>query len=691
MAPRTIIHIVLDDASEHAFGHPDTLTPNLDAIRDEAMLLQEATASVAICAPSRASFLSGQHPTAHKVFQNLTGWPSRLEWTEMITSRFAESGYTTGVFGKVFHPNAEGNAILEAEVDNYARFRATAISIADTVTNDSLKIGVLDDEASHPEWQAVAAFEEMLDDHDGSDLFVQFGVYAPHGHWVYPQKYFDLYPTNRIALDTSGDPDAIPAIAQEIISVARRFEDLTDAELRELVQAYYAGVSFADAIVGRVRDLLIENGLWDEAEVVIHSDHGYHLGDSEILVGKFTPYRQATKSPIIWKGPGIEAGSTYTYPVSLLDIAPTLLSRADIEPDSMSLDGWDLSPALIDGEPRPDPVDCWTLSIISVYHREANGTLYQLIWYPDETVPRIYDLENDRDLENDLWPIPIGQELADWVTNRYRIIREPDSTLTGSDGDDVFIPLPGVENIEGLGGDDITFLYGDQVLDIAVVDSFGSGDQIFVVGDASGDLSLQPGIEAIRYSQFAQSIQPITTINGNELDNDIRTPKGEVTVFGSDGDDRIEANTNRNSTFYGGAGKDFIDAGKLDSSDNTVFTGTGADTVIFAAGANSVHLQGSRNLLTVGPELTEIFMQPDRGNRIVFGHPEGSHRVRNFSVGDILQFDANVFRDITRNEIFDLCEQIGTRVRFDLPSGLRIDLLQTTAEVEVTLASIRIV
>ena len=691
MAPRTIIHIVLDDASEHAFGHPDTLTPNLDAIRDEAMLLQEGTASVAICAPSRASFLSGQHPTTHKIFQNLTGWPSRLDWNEMITSRFADSGYTTGMFGKVFHPNFEGNAIIEAEVNHYARFRATAIGIADTVNHEILKIGVLGDEASHPEWQAVAAFEEMLDGHDGSDLFVQFGVYAPHGHWVYPQKYFDLYPTNSIALDRSGDPDGIPAIAQEIISIARRFEDLTDAELREIVQAYYAGVSFADAIVGRLRELLIEKGLWDDAEVIIHSDHGYHLGDSEILVGKFTPFRQATKAPIIWKGPGIEAGSTYHYPVSLLDIAPTLLSRAEIAPGSMSLDGRDLTPALINGEPRRHPVDCWTLSIVSVFDRAPDGTLYQLIWYPDETVPRLYDLENDEDLENDLWPNPIGQRLADWVTNRYRIIRGPDSTLTGSDEDDVFIPLPGVENIEGLGGADITFVHGDQVSNIAVLDSFGSEDQIFVVGDASADLALQPGIEVIRYSQFAQTIQPLTTITGNDLDNEITTPKGAVTVFGGYGDDHIEANGNTNSTFYGGDGNDFIDAGKLNSSDNTVFTGEGSDTVMFAAGANTVHLEGSRNLLTVGPESTDIFMQANKRNKIVFGHLGGSHRIRNFSVGDILEFDANVFTGLTRNEIFRLGRQVGTRVRFDLPSGLRIDLLRTTPDVEVTVASIRIV
>ena len=80
-------------------------------------------------------------------------------------------------------------------------------------------------------------------------------------------------------------------------------------QLRPLVRAYLACVSFVDSQVGRVLDALDKSPYADNTIVVLWSDHGYHLGEKAIS-GKNSLWTRSTRVPLIFAGPGVPKAPT---------------------------------------------------------------------------------------------------------------------------------------------------------------------------------------------------------------------------------------------------------------------------------------------------------------------------------------------------------------------------------------------
>jgi arylsulfatase A-like enzyme len=98
-------------------------------------------------------------------------------------------------------------------------------------------------------------------------------------------------------------------------------------QLRPLVRAYLACVSFVDSQVGRVLDAVDRSPQADNTIVVLWSDHGYHLGEKAIS-GKNSLWTQSTRVPLVFAGPGVVSGQQCDQPAELLDIYPTLCELA---------------------------------------------------------------------------------------------------------------------------------------------------------------------------------------------------------------------------------------------------------------------------------------------------------------------------------------------------------------------------
>ena len=81
-------------------------TPHMNALRASATTFLSAHAQTALCAPSRASFLSGRRPDLTRVHwtdRHLREWPRAREWIT-LPQHFRDHGYYTTSVGKVFHP-----------------------------------------------------------------------------------------------------------------------------------------------------------------------------------------------------------------------------------------------------------------------------------------------------------------------------------------------------------------------------------------------------------------------------------------------------------------------------------------------------------------------------------------------------------------------------------------------------------
>lgn len=117
---------------------------------------------------------------------------------------------------------------------------------------------------------------------------------------------------------------------------------------------YRAEVAAVDDAVGRLLDGLARRGRLDRAVVVLTADHGENLGEGGLYYEHGPNLHDAgLEVPLAVAGPGIEPGRVLTGAVSLVDLAPTLLSLLGIDPAARPpADGVDLSPLLLGEKPE---------------------------------------------------------------------------------------------------------------------------------------------------------------------------------------------------------------------------------------------------------------------------------------------------------------------------------------------------
>ena len=120
---------------------------------------------------------------------------------------------------------------------------------------------------------------------------------------------------------------------------------LTLEKQKELIQGYYAAVSYTDHNVGVLLDELKELGILNNTIIVLWGDHGWHLGDHDLWC-KQTNFEDATRAPLIIVAPGFKAGETKSI-TEHVDIFPTVCDLAKV-PVPTNLDGKSLVPIMKD-------------------------------------------------------------------------------------------------------------------------------------------------------------------------------------------------------------------------------------------------------------------------------------------------------------------------------------------------------
>ena len=172
-------------------------------------------------------------------------------------------------------------------------------------------------------------------------------------------------------------------------------------EWSKWVARYYGFMTQIDAQMGRVLDALDELGLADSTAVIASTDHGEHAGahggvhDKEMLM-----YQETYHIPFMLRLPGQTAGTRVAQPVTNLDITPTLLDLAGVEPQR-PLDGRSLAP-LARGEAQPERGD----TVLCVFN--GHHILYQSRLVTDGAMKYIFnptDYDELYDLHADPWEL----------------------------------------------------------------------------------------------------------------------------------------------------------------------------------------------------------------------------------------------------------------------------------------------
>ncbi len=369
--PHNVLLIMADDFREAGGPIPrDRLkTPNLDRLAARGVRFERAYAQYPVCNPSRTSMLLGLRCEQTGIVGNdvffRRALPDALTFPELLRGH----GWVTRSFGKILHAANTSEAVRPEWLDQGRSWDVAEIRHASSphrrgefrnLSGGRLawcEIGLLDgDDDEQPDGQtAVAAIRSMRELHAaGRPWLVAAGFHRPHDPFHAPRKYFDLHPPESLRLhaDPAGQSVAPPLAIPE--GWRQVFADFSEADRRDFLRAYLAGVSFMDAQVGRLLDTLDELRLWDRTLVIFLGDHGYHLGERGWW-NKNTLFERSCRAPLIIADPDGLRGRSCTAPVEFVDLFPTVAEFAGAKPPE-GLAGRSLRPLLRDVTASHKPV-----------------------------------------------------------------------------------------------------------------------------------------------------------------------------------------------------------------------------------------------------------------------------------------------------------------------------------------------
>jgi choline-sulfatase len=259
-------------------------------------------------------------------------------------------------------------------------------------------------------------------------LFV--GFVLPHFPLRAPKEYMDLFrPFEKLPFPKAWSKKERPMHpALELMRNEMNTGDLDDDTVRKAVATYYAMTAYMDHKAGLVLDALDRSGLRNKTRIIYTDDHGDTMGDHGLFF-KHSMYEGSAGVPLIMAGPDIQAGKIIEDEVSLIDIFPTVLECAGIDPkpEDRKLPGISLLEwAKNDIKPLHRP-------IFSEYHcvGSEHGSFmlrqgdYKLIYYVTQK-PQLFNLKDDPDELNDLAENPAHAAALSRLEGLLREICDPE-------------------------------------------------------------------------------------------------------------------------------------------------------------------------------------------------------------------------------------------------------------------------
>jgi choline-sulfatase len=388
-----ILLIMCDQLMPHltgAYGHPVVQTPNLDKLVARGVRFDNAYTPCPVCSPARAAFMTGRYVSRIGCYDNATVLASDQP---TFAHYLANAGYDVTLAGKM-------HFIGPDQLHGFHRRLTTDVypsSFAWTPTRDpdgnfrrgghvrgylqeNLGVRPWNIYFTHDEEVKFRALEYLYDrvrTKAEGPFFLCASFHHPHDPFQPSQELWDLYEGAPIDIPTY--PPDLAAHESEmdrwLNAVHGAGSDGTPAlsdpaNLYALRRAYYALVTYIDRKVGELLDALERTGLAENTIVLFCSDHGDMLAERK-MVQKRCFYEYSARIPLIVAMPdGEGAGRIVDAPVSLLDIAPTLLDWAGVPTAArLAIDGQSLVPLLAD--PHPDnPKETTPRVVISEFHTD---------------------------------------------------------------------------------------------------------------------------------------------------------------------------------------------------------------------------------------------------------------------------------------------------------------------------------
>lgn len=434
----------LNDWIEPLGGHPQSRTPKLNRLADEAVNFTQNYCASPSCNPSRTALLTGIHTYNSGMYSNYQVWREVLPDAQTLPQYFSENGYWSAGAGKIFHnnmpdpqswedyypskekhmpdyfyPNPDTTVNMPVFQNMYGDFDWSPIELPDEETGDYKSV----------EW----IINQLRREHT-RPFFLACGIYRPHVPWYVPQKYFDMFPIELIKLPKvlENDLDDIGERGRELAYRSGGYHKhvVEAGQWEKAIQGYLASIAYADALVGRLLDALENSRYADNTIVMLWSDHGWQLGEKEHW-RKFALWENVARTVLMIKVPkgtvglpeGSKVGVRCDRITSLMDMFPTLIELCGL-PEKEGLDGRSLVPLL------KNPATEWNYPALTTYDysefsiRTEN---WRYVRYIDDS-EELYDHRNDPEEWTNLADDPkykeIKEELAKHIPENLAPVME---------------------------------------------------------------------------------------------------------------------------------------------------------------------------------------------------------------------------------------------------------------------------
>lgn len=343
-----VLLIISDDLRDTlgCYGNTAIKTPNIDRLATQGVRFNHAYVQYSVCNPSRASFLTGLRSEQTKIINNMLMFRDTLPDIVTLPQLLKENGWYSAGYGKVYHLAGNDDAArkrwmdLPKSWDEADDFKATPAG--KVIEGCNITGGVLPwcqwgmtagEDDDQPDGQTAAHCIKVIEQQTaaGKPWIVAAGFHRPHDPFLSPKKYFDLYPKGSMQI-YHDPPDAspLPPLAIEGGGFRKAFDAFTEQDRQEFQRAYYAGVSFTDAQVGRLMGTLDRLKLWDDTLVIFIGDNGYHHNERNWW-NKHTLFECSCRVPMIIVPPKSKTGTVYQHLVEFVDLYPTVIDYCGLK------------------------------------------------------------------------------------------------------------------------------------------------------------------------------------------------------------------------------------------------------------------------------------------------------------------------------------------------------------------------
>ena len=291
----SVLLITLDTTrADHLepYGSENVDTPALSRLADNGVVFEHAIATSPVTAPAHASLLTGLYPPRHGVRNNSTHYLS--EDVPTLAEIFSEAGYSTAAF--------VSTVILERRYGLDQGFDVYDDEIRSSAAGNERRMTV-----ERPASKTADRALQWLDALDGDGpFFLWVHFYDPHIPYSPPSPWTERYPE----------------------------------------RAYEGEIAYMDSQVAR----LLQHPRAAAKDVIVTAigDHGESLGEHGEKTHGLLVYDSTLRVPWIMRSPGEPGGTRITAPISQVDLVPTIVELANLDPGTGvdAFDGRSLAPLL---------------------------------------------------------------------------------------------------------------------------------------------------------------------------------------------------------------------------------------------------------------------------------------------------------------------------------------------------------